>query len=72
MVEALGSTETLVLTTAIRHDIREDGILHSHRRENLKSYERYQILGPYSKENRDERNEFSVGIEQKKNKLRGP
>jgi hypothetical protein len=36
--EALRSSETLVLTRAIRRNIREDAILHSHRHENLKSY----------------------------------
>jgi hypothetical protein len=32
------SSETSVLTRATRRNILEDGILHSHRRENLKSY----------------------------------
>jgi hypothetical protein len=38
MMEALCSPETSVLTRSMRKNIPEDGILHSHRRENLKSY----------------------------------
>jgi hypothetical protein len=38
MKEALSSSETSVHTSAALRNIPEDTILHSHRRENLKSY----------------------------------
>jgi hypothetical protein len=38
LMEALSSSETSIITRATWRNIREDAILHSHRRENLKSY----------------------------------
>jgi hypothetical protein len=38
MMEAVCSSESLVLTRATRRNIPEHGIVYSHRRENLKSY----------------------------------
>jgi hypothetical protein len=38
MMETIRPTETSVLTTAIRRNISEDGIVHSDHRENFKSY----------------------------------
>jgi hypothetical protein len=38
MMGAIRSSETSVLTKATRRIVTEDGILHGHRRENLKSY----------------------------------
>jgi hypothetical protein len=37
-MEALRSSETSVLTRATRRNNQEDCIIHSHRRENIKSY----------------------------------
>jgi hypothetical protein len=43
-LEAIRSSETSVQARSTRRHIPEDGVLHSHRRENLKSYMKYFIF----------------------------
>jgi hypothetical protein len=44
MIVVLNSSETSVLTRVTRRDIPEEAILHSHLRENFKSYKLFFIL----------------------------
>jgi hypothetical protein len=53
MKDALSTFEALVRTRATQRNIPEDGILHSHRRENLKSYTRQLALSSSEEECRD-------------------
>jgi hypothetical protein len=45
MMEGLHSSETIVLKRATRRNIQEDGIIHSHSRENLKCYMKNTLPG---------------------------
>jgi hypothetical protein len=44
MTEVICTSETSVLTRATWHSIPEDGILHSHRQGNFKSYIAYHLI----------------------------
>jgi hypothetical protein len=43
MMEAMHSSEASILRKVTWRNIPEDGILHSHCRENFKSYKRFEI-----------------------------
>jgi hypothetical protein len=47
MMKALHSSETTVLTRATWRNIPEDGTLHTHRRENFKSYTEINLADLY-------------------------
>jgi hypothetical protein len=48
-MEALSSSETSVVKRATQHNILEDGILHSHRRENFKCYKDLSLFSAQPK-----------------------
>jgi hypothetical protein len=59
-MEARSSSDTSVLTRATRRNIQEDAILHSHRRENLKSQSKISIFNQIFS-NAEDRNRQSIG-----------
>jgi hypothetical protein len=52
MNEALSSSETSVLTRSTRRNVPEHAIFHSHRREDLKSYIKWNVRNEASSQNR--------------------